>query len=92
MGKKKKDKKKKVKMEVPKNPDQRKIMRLYPQRVNLRKSLAPTYYPIDNHIYYDGKSFRVRVRVDGKTISLNTPDKIKAVKFRNRLLKKAGRL
>ena len=86
----KKDKKRKMD-EVPKNPNQRKIMRLYPQRVNLRKSLAPTYYPVDHHIYYDGSSFRVRVRVDGKTISVNTPDKIKAVKVRNRLLKKAGK-
>ena len=92
MGKKKKDKKKKVSMEVPKNPNQRKIMRLYPHRVNLRKSLAPTYYPVDHHIYYDGSSFRVRVRVEGKTISLNTPDKNKAVKFRDRQLKKLGRL
>jgi len=90
MGKKKKNKKKLE--EVPKNPNQRKIMRLYPHRVNLRKSLAPTYYPVDHHIYYDGFSFRVRVRVDGKTISLNTPDKNKAVKFRDRQLKKVGRL
>jgi len=87
-----KKKNKKRKLEVPKNPDQRKIMRLYPQRVNLRKSLAPTYYPVEHHIYYDGASFRVRVRVDGKTISLNTPDKNKAVKFRDRQLKKAGRV
>ena len=92
MGK-KKDKKKKMKLEeVPKNPDQRKIMRLYPHRVNLRKSLATTYYPIDHHIYYDGNSFRVRVRVEGKTISLNTPDRNKAVKFRDRQLKRVGRL
>jgi len=89
---KKKDMKKRKLDEVPKNPDQRKIMRLYPHRVNLRKSLAPTYYPVGHHIYYDGFSFRVRVRVEGKTISLNTPDKNKAVKFRNRLLKKSGRL
>ena len=92
MGK-KKDKKKKMKLEeVPKNPDQRKIMRLYPHRVNLRKSLATTYYPIDHHIYYDGNSFRVRVRVEGKTISWNTPDRNKAVKFRDRQLKRVGRL
>jgi len=90
MSKKKKNKKRNL--EVPKNPDQRKIMRLYPQRVNLRKSLAPTYYPVAHHIYYDGASFRVRVRVDGKTISLNTPDKRKAVKFRDRQLKKVGRV
>ena len=86
---KKKDKKKRK--EVPKDPSQRAIMKLYPRRKSLRKSLAPTYYPVDHHIYYDGNTFRVRVRVDGKTVSLNTPDKIKAVKFRNRLLKKAGK-
>ena len=90
---KKKDKKRQRKLdEVPKNPDQRKIMRLYPHRVNLRKSLATTYYPVEHHIYYDGNSFRVRVRVEGKTISFNTPDKNKAVKFRDRKLKKLGRL
>ena len=86
----KKDKKKRK--EVPKDPSQRAIMNLYPKRKSLRKSLAPTYYPIDNHIYYDGFSFRVRVRLNGKTITLNTPDKNKAIKFRDRLLKKAGRV
>lgn len=74
--------------EVPKDPSQRAITRLYPTRRYLRKSLAPTYYPIDHHMYYDGSSFRVRVRVDGKTISRNFPDKNKAIKFRDRLLKK----
>jgi hypothetical protein len=87
---KKKDKKKK--REVPKDPSQRAIMKLYPHRVNLRKSLAPTYYPVDHHIYYDGSSFRVRVRIDGQTTSINTPDKKKAVKLRNQLLKKAGKV
>jgi len=87
MGKKNKKKRK----EVPKDPSQRAIMNLYPTRVNLRKSLAPTYYPVTHHIYYDGNSFRVRVRIEGKTMSLNTPDKIKAISARNRLLKKAGR-
>jgi len=74
--------------EVPKDPNQRKIMKLYPPRVNLRKSLAPTYYPIKHHIYYDGSSFRVRVMVDGKRISKNIMDKNKALKQRDLLLKK----
>jgi len=87
-----KKKNKKRKMEVPKDPSQRPIMKLYPKRRSLRKSLAPTYYPVDHHIYYDGNSFRVRVRVDGKTISWNTPDKHKAVKFRDRQLKRVGRV
>lgn len=89
MSKKKKNKKRN---EVPKDPSQRPIMKLYPKRRSLRKSLAPTYYPVDHHIYYDGSSFRVRVRVDGKTISWNTPDKNKAVKFRDRQLKRIGRV
>ena len=87
-----KKKNKKRKMELPKDPSQRPIMKLYPKRRSLRKSLAPTYYPVDHHIYYDGNSFRVRVRVDGKTISWNTPDKNKAVKFRDRQLKRVGRV
>ena len=82
----KKDKKKRN--EVPKDPSQRAIMKLYPRRKALRKSLATSYYPVDHHIYYDGNSFRVRVRVDGNTISRNLTDKNKAVKLRDRLLKK----
>ena len=73
---------------VPKDPSQRQIMKLYPKRKSLRKSLATSYYPVDHHIYYDGNSFRVRVRVDGNTISRNLTDKNKAVKLRDRLLKK----
>jgi hypothetical protein len=82
----------KKKVEVPKDPNQRPIMQLFPKRKALRKSLAPTYYPIDDHIYYTGYSFRVRVRVDGETISLNTPNKKKALKFRDKTLKTLGRV
>ena len=81
-------KNKKTKKEVPKDPSQRQIMKLYPTRRALRKSLAPSYYPVDHHIYYDGNSFRVRVRVDGKTVSRNLTDKNKAIRLRDRLLKK----
>ena len=70
---------------VPKDPTQKKIHLLFPTRKALRKSLAPSYYPIMDNIYYDGSSFRVRVRVNGETKSWNTPDKKKAVKFRDRL-------
>jgi hypothetical protein len=73
---------------VPKDPSQRPIMDLYPKRKSLRKSLATTYYPIEHHIYYDGVSFRVRVRVDGQTISRSLSDKNKAVRLRDRLLRK----
>lgn len=73
----------KVLTEVPKDPNQRAIKRLFPTRKALRKSLAPTYYPIDKNIYYDGSSFRVRVRIEGKTQSWNTPSKKKALKYRD---------
>lgn len=72
--------------EVPKDPNQRKIKRLFPTRKALRKSLAPSYYPVTDHIYYDGSSFRVRVRIEGKTTSVSTSDKTKAIEYRDYLL------
>jgi hypothetical protein len=83
MSKKNKKKGFKALKEVPKDPNQRAIKRLFPQRKALRKSLAPTYYPVAHHIYYDGTSFRVRVRTEGHTTSWNTPDKRKALKYRD---------
>jgi hypothetical protein len=74
--------------EVPKDPNQRNIPKLFPPRKTLRKSLAPTYVPIANHVYYDGHSFRVRVRTEGKTNSWNTPDKRKALEYRDYLILK----
>ena len=73
----------KVLKEVPKDPNQKPIKFLFPTRKNLRKSLASTYYPVDSHVYYDGHSFRVRVRSNGKTQSWNTPDKAKAIEYRD---------
>ena len=78
----------KNRMGVPKDPNQRKIMELYPLRTALRKSLAPSYYPIKNHIYYDGNSFRVRVVVAGHRISVNVTDKMEAIELRDQLLNK----
>jgi hypothetical protein len=80
----------KVLKEVPKDPTQRNIPALFPRRKSLRKSLAKTYYPVEHHVYYDGSSFRVRVRIEGITHSWNTPDKQKALKYRDyQLLAKA---
>jgi hypothetical protein len=73
----------KVLTEVPKDPTQRNIPALFPTRKTLRKSLAKTYYPVDKNIYYDGHSFRVRVRTEGKTLSWNTPDKVEAKEYRD---------
>ena len=75
---------------VPKDPTQKKVHLLFPTRKALRKSLAPSYYPITDHIYYDGSSFRVRVRINGETKSWNTPDKKKAIKFRDRYSRKVS--
>lgn len=72
--------------EVPKDPNQRNIPLLYPKRKALRKSLAPTYIPIAHHVYYDGSSFRVRVRTEGKTNSWSVSDKKKALEYRDYLL------
>jgi hypothetical protein len=79
----KKTTKAKVLKEVPKDPNQKSIKSMFPTRKNLRKSLATTYYPVCSHVYYDGHSFRVRVRVDGKTSSWNTPDKNLAIEYRD---------
>jgi len=76
----------KLNREVPKNPNQRKIMSLYPERKALRKSLSPSYYPIKHHIYYDGSSFRVRVMSNGEKVSRNLTDKKEAIKLRDFLL------
>lgn len=73
----------KVLKEVPKDPNQRNIPALFPKRKSLRKSLAPSYYPVDRNVYYDGHSFRVRVKVAGETRSWNTSDKTKALKYRD---------
>lgn len=75
--------KRRILTEVPKDPTQRAIKRLFPIRKALRKSLAPSYYPVERNIYYDGHSFRVRVRIEGNTMSWNTPDKVKALKYRD---------
>lgn len=76
----------KLKLKAPKDPNQRLIMELYPERKALRKSLAPSYYPITHHIYYDGSSFRVRVMVKGEKTSINTMDKREAIRLRDELL------
>jgi len=68
-----------------KDPNQKLIRKLYPKRKTLRKSLALTYIPITRNVYYDGHSFRVRVASEGNTSSWNTPDKSKAIEYRDYL-------
>ena len=44
-----------------------------------------TYVPVTDNIYHDGYSYRVRVRVQGETVSKNFRNKKKAIAFRNEL-------
>jgi len=77
-----------AKLKVPKDPNQRNIPKLFPPRKAFRKSLAPSYIPIAHHVYYDGHSFRVRVRIEGKTDSWNTQNKREALEYRDFLILK----
>jgi hypothetical protein len=52
-----------------------------------RATQVTTYVPISDNIYHDGYSYRVRVRVQGETVSRNFSSKRKAVAFRNELLR-----
>lgn len=51
-----------------------------------RVVVALSYIPISHHVYYDGSSFRTRVRVNGVKHSWNTSDKKKAIEYRDYLL------
>ena len=50
-----------------------------------RVSQVTTYVPIADNIYHDGYSYRVRVRVQGETVSKSFSNKRKAVAYRNEL-------
>jgi hypothetical protein len=52
-----------------------------------RVSQVTTYVPIADNIYHDGYSYRVRVKVQGQTVSKNFSNKRKAIAFRNELQK-----
>lgn len=52
-----------------------------------RVSQVTTYVPIADNIYHDGSSYRVRVKVQGETVSKNFSNKRKAIAYRNELQK-----
>jgi hypothetical protein len=52
------------------------------KKTNSRQTVT-TYVPVSDNIYHDGSSYRVRVRVNGETVSKNFKNKKKAVQFRN---------
>lgn len=52
----------------------------------LRRNTKTIYVPVENHIYFDGLSYRVRVSRDGIRTSKNFDSKRKACEFRDKLL------
>lgn len=53
-----------------------------------KRTATPTYVSVSDNIYFDGKSYRVRVSKDNVKHSKNFPSKKKAVSYRNELLAK----
>ena len=52
----------------------------------LRRNTITIYVPVDDNIYFDGLSYRVRVTRNGERTSKNFKHKKPAQKFRDRLL------
>lgn len=52
----------------------------------MRKQKATNYVPVSKNIYYDGKSYRVRVSVDGVRYSKNFNSKKQAYAYRRELV------
>ena len=55
-------------------------------RKNGKKNSVTTYIPVSNHIYNNGHSYRVRVSINGETVSVNTGSKKEAYRVRKQLL------
>jgi len=53
---------------------------------NVKSNSVPTYTPVSKHIYNTGVSYRVRVSVKGKMVSITTPTKKEAFRVRKELL------
>lgn len=51
----------------------------------LRRNTLTTYIPVDQNIYHDGNSFRVRVSIGGKRHSKSFPKRRLAQQHRDEL-------
>lgn len=51
----------------------------------LKRRTVTIYVPVDENIYFDGLSYRVRVTMDGKRTSKSFPRYSQAKKFRKTL-------
>lgn len=57
---------------------------------NTVKGSKTTYIPVSNNIYNNGTSYRVRVSINGKTVSVNTTSKKEAYRVRKQLIEMRG--
>lgn len=53
---------------------------------NQKKNSLTIYVPVSNHIYNYGSSYRIRVSINGKTVSVSTKTKKEAYRVRKQLL------
>jgi hypothetical protein len=55
-------------------------------KTNNKRNTVTTYIPVSKHIYNTGTSYRVRVSINGETVSINTSSKKEAYRVRKHLL------
>jgi hypothetical protein len=56
------------------------------KKAMVERTPVTTYVPVSHHIYYDGRSYRVRASVNGTRYSQSFPSKKKAFAFRKSIL------
>lgn len=59
---------------------------------NTKSNSTSTYTPVSENIYNDGRSYRVRVSVNGETVSINTQSKKEAFRIRKQLFELRGNI
>lgn len=52
---------------------------------NKKTTVSSTYEPISKNIYFDGKSYRVRMSINGERVSRNFKSKKAAYQFRKEM-------
>jgi hypothetical protein len=56
------------------------------ENIVVEKKTVGTYVPVSHHIYYDGRSYRVRASVNGTRYSQTFSSKKKAFAYRKSIL------
>jgi len=62
------------------------------RKLALDRTSRTIYVPVDENIYFNGLSYRVRVTREGYRTSKNFHSRKKAVKFRNKLFSRSLQL